>query len=229
MAPLSHELIAVLDGLSGPDYAKIVGTLRPKIVENTETLDAIGARGHVSPQDRVAAVADAAGALFDGVSRPSQNPAEHQSLMKKNWSTLCWLPAGCIIRPRTVPEVALALRLVTHFRTTFSVRSNGHIAEPGFSSVGESGVLLDLGRLNQIVLSDDKSVVHVGPGATWDGVYEALEKHELTAVGGRIKGVGVAGLILGGGMSHFSNAWGMACDSVRNFEVLPADSSVVQV
>ncbi|UNI23120.1 hypothetical protein JDV02_008958 [Purpureocillium takamizusanense] len=228
MALLSLQLNTVLDGLSETGYAEAVQPYRLKVAQNAGTLDAIATRGHVHPRDRVASVADAAEALLDGVSRPSQNPAEHRSLVEQNWSTLCWLPAGCIISPRTVPEAALALRLVTYFRASFSVRSNGHLAEPGFSSVGASGVLLDLGHLNQIQLSDRRDTVRVGPGATWDAVYGALETHELTAVGGRIKGVGVAGLILGGGMSHFSNAWGLACDAVRNLEVLVADCTVIQ-
>lgn len=104
-------------------------------------------------------------------------------------------------------------------QATFAVRSAGHNPNPKASSVGAEGVLLDLSALNEIELSSDGSSVSVGPGATWDQVYKSLEVHSLTAVGGRVAGVGVGGLILGGGMSHFSNYWGHPADNVENFEV----------
>jgi FAD/FMN-containing dehydrogenase len=100
--------------------------------------------------------------------------------------------------------------------------------------------LIDLSSLNDIILSPDHKAVSVGPGAKWEVIYEELEKHELTVAGGRAAGVGVGGLITGGnislshtsiffghqklilshpgGMSHFSNFWGLACDQVKEFE-----------
>jgi hypothetical protein len=41
--------------------------------------------------------------------------------------------------------------------------------------------------------------VEVGAGLTWDQVYEVLEPTGVNVVGGRVFGVGVAGLTLGGG------------------------------
>lgn len=75
------------------------------------------------------------------------------------------------------------------------------MANPGFSSVDQTGILLDLSALNEISLSANHDLVTVGPGAAWDKVYTGLEKHELTVVGGRANGVGVGGLILGGLLS----------------------------
>jgi FAD/FMN-containing dehydrogenase len=99
--------------------------------------------------------------------------------------------------------LALALKLVTVLQATFAIRSGGHNPNPGFGSVGQTGVVLDLGALNEIVLSPKKDVVSVGPGATWDQVYAELENDQLTAVGGRVAGVGVGGLLLGGLLSPF--------------------------
>lgn len=129
----------------------------------------------------------------------------------------------------------------------FAIRGAGHMANPGFSGIGSDGIVIDLKNLDQITLSEDKSIASVGSAARWDNVYEELEKHELTVVGGRVAGVGVGGLLLGGtylrsapsysppsnslwlgGMSHFSNHWGMAVDNVEGFEVVLANSSIVQ-
>lgn len=113
-------------------------------------------------------------------------------------STTCWLPAACIVKLENTAEVALALRIVTFTNVKFAVRSAGHNSNPGFASIGEDGVLLDVKALNQVKLSEDHKVCSVGPGATWEKVYEELEKNELVVVGGRSAGVGVGGLILGG-------------------------------
>jgi FAD/FMN-containing dehydrogenase len=113
-------------------------------------------------------------------------------------STTCHLPAASFIKVQNPIEVALALKIATHMQCSFAIRSAGHSANPGFASIGESGFVIDLSSLNTITLSETKDVASVGPGATWDKVYEALEKHELAVVGGRAPGVGVGGLITGG-------------------------------
>jgi len=40
----------------------------------------------------------------------------------------------------------------------------------------------------------------IGAGLLWDDVYAALDPHNVSVVGGRVSGVGVAGFTLGGGM-----------------------------
>jgi len=95
-------------------------------------------------------------------------------------------------------ETALALKIITILQATFSTRSGGHNANPGFSSIGQNGVVLDIGGINQISLSKDKSTVSFGAGSTWDRVYGAVGQSGLTVAGGRAAGVGVSGLLLGG-------------------------------
>lgn len=118
--------------------------------------------------------------------------------LTRHRSSTCWLPAACFISVQNNLELALALKLVTVFQATFAVRSVGHNPNAGFASVGQTGVVLDLSAMNEIVLSTQKDYVSVGPGATWDQVYSTLEQDQLTVVGGRVAGVGVGGLLLGG-------------------------------
>jgi FAD/FMN-containing dehydrogenase len=49
----------------------------------------------------------------------------------------------------------------------------------------------------------DSQTVDIGAGLYWDDVYAALEPHGVNVVGGRMSGVGVAGVILGGGLFHY--------------------------
>ncbi|UKZ60585.1 uncharacterized protein TrAtP1_001860 [Trichoderma atroviride] len=83
--------------------------------------------------------------------------------------------------------------------------------------------------LNATVLSDDKSSVAVGAGAVWSDVYGYLGGFNLAAAGGRNGGVGVGGLLLGGGISHFSPRVGWASDGVVEFEVVLANGTLATV
>jgi FAD/FMN-containing dehydrogenase len=55
----------------------------------------------------------------------------------------------------------------------------------------------------------------------------ALEKYGVSVVGGRVPGVGVSGLLLGGGFSWFSNQRGLAMDNVVSYEVVLPSGKVV--
>lgn len=54
-------------------------------------------------------------------------------------------------------------------------------------------------RFKDIKVDKGAATVEVGAGLTWDQVYAVLDSHGVNVIGGRIPGVGVAGLALGGG------------------------------
>ena len=58
-----------------------------------------------------------------------------------------------------------------------------------------------MSRFNKIKVNSTCGTVEVGAGLTWDQVYEVLEPTGVNVIGGRIPGVGVSGLALGGGES----------------------------
>ena len=55
-------------------------------------------------------------------------------------------------------------------------------------------------RFNEINVNSEAGTVDVGTGLLGDEVYSALDAQNLTIVGGRVTGVGLAGFILGGGI-----------------------------
>jgi len=89
------------------------------------------------------------------------------------------------------------LKILGACRTPFAVKGGGHTTNPGFSST--SGVQIALSRFNSTKLNPIDGTVEIGPGLTWDQVYAILGPTGVTVVGGRIPGVGVAGVTLGGG------------------------------
>jgi FAD/FMN-containing dehydrogenase len=54
-------------------------------------------------------------------------------------------------------------------------------------------------RFNETKVNSSSGTVEVGAGLTWDQVYVALNPAGVNVLGGRVPGVGVAGLTLGGG------------------------------
>ncbi|KXH68837.1 FAD binding domain-containing protein [Colletotrichum salicis] len=126
------------------------------------------------------------------------------------WSTIQGdVSPSCFFRPLGATEVSVALKDVQSTGCQFAVKSGGHYSYT--ASTIEGGLVIDLIRLNGITLSEDKSSVISG----------------VTLPGGRMFGVGVGGLTLGGGVSWLSNRYGLTYDNVIEFEVVLANSKIV--
>lgn len=74
----------------------------------------------------------------------------------------------------------------------------------------EKGVLISSTNLDTLEFSSDKSVLSIGPGLRWGDVFTHMNNTGLAIVGGRLGIVGVPGLLLGGGISHYSLERGLA-------------------
>jgi FAD/FMN-containing dehydrogenase len=132
----------------------------------------------------------------------------------------------CVFKPSKAVQVSASVLISRLTQCPFAVKGGGHAAFAGGSSI-EGGITIALERMDEVTLSSDKKLVAVGPGNRWIKVYETLEHDGLAVIGGRIAGVGVSGLTLGGGISHFANAYGWACDNVDSFEVVTASGIIV--
>lgn len=112
-------------------------------------------------------------------------------------SQTCWLPAACFIRPQNSLEVAVTLKIIANVQAKFAIRSGGHNANAGFSSIDQNGLLIDVRDLQVRRLNADGSM-SAGSGNRWQDIYDFLDGYGLGAVGGRHDDVGVAGFLLGG-------------------------------
>ncbi|KAI8931092.1 hypothetical protein NX059_012103 [Plenodomus lindquistii] len=84
-------------------------------------------------------------------------------------------------------------------------------------------------KMSQRKLSADNKTVAIGPGDRWLDVYNYLTPYDLAVVGGRAATVGVGGLTLGGGISHHTNEYGLACDNIASYELVTASGIVLSV
>ncbi|KAH8768287.1 hypothetical protein F5883DRAFT_494823 [Diaporthe sp. PMI_573] len=170
-----------------------------------------------------------ASALGDGKLAYPDSPAYDASLASYYSAQQEGIRPACIVTPETTQDVSKAIKvLATHTDNDlckFAIRSGGHTSWAGASNIA-GGVTLDLRGLNNIDLSEDETMVQVGAGASWDAVYQKLDPLGRTVAGGRVAGVGVGGLTLGGGISHLSPQHGWTCDTVRNYQVVLADGTI---
>lgn len=132
------------------------------------------------------------------------------------------VPTAVIIRCQTTADVQHAIRFIHQYQLPFAVRSGGH-SYTGLSST--SGVLLDIGLLNQISL--DQHIAHIGAGAKLADVYASLGQQQRSIPAGSCASVGIAGLVLGGGLGIADRRFGLTCDALRRVELVTATGELI--
>ena len=121
-------------------------------------------------------------------------------------------------------DVAIALGLAQHGNVPFTVRSGGHCTA-GFS--GGNGVMIDVSRLNHIVIDKPNLQANVGAGCNFGALNTALEAQGVHVPAGECDDVCVGGYVQGGGIGFTSATYGMNCDNVIEMRVMLQDGSIV--
>lgn len=143
------------------------------------------------------------------------------------------LSPACIVSPASSIDVSIVVKTMARFRarntsfSQFAIRSGSHTLFAGAANIN-SGVTVDLSRLNSVTLSSNRGVAHVGAGARWIQVYQKLDPLNLTVVGGRVASIGVGGYLTGVGLSYLGPRHGWGCDNVVGYEILLASGEIVR-
>ncbi|KAH7380523.1 FAD binding domain-containing protein [Phaeosphaeria sp. MPI-PUGE-AT-0046c] len=165
--------------------------------------------------------------IFGEAKVETRNESAYTAVINSFWSARQQeAKPYCIFKPTKAQDVSTFILLSRLTKAPFAVKSGGHAAFQGASNIN-NGVTLTFSNMKAISLSSDKSTVYIQSGNTWYDVYTSLEKDNLAVIGGRVSGIGVGGLTLGGGISFFSNEYGWACDNVASYEVVLASGQIV--
>ncbi|KAI9675990.1 MAG: hypothetical protein M1822_008376 [Bathelium mastoideum] len=120
------------------------------------------------------------------------------------------------------------MSVIRRHQCHFAVLGGGMSPFYGASNA-DGGITIDMGRMKDIAFVDEANLhLKVSAGSIWANVYRALESFNMSATGTRNSLTGVIGSILGGGMSFFSEHHGWACDTVVEFEVVLANSTIAK-
>ncbi|KAJ8113339.1 hypothetical protein OPT61_g4507 [Boeremia exigua] len=167
--------------------------------------------------------------VFGNSQVEHRTEAAFESFIGNYWSAQQrQITPQCVFKPTKPLDVSTAILISRLTQCPFAAKSGGHSPVPGGSNI-EGGITISFEKLNKISLAADKKTASFQPGHTWYDIYTALEKDEVTVIGGRVASVGVGGLTLGGGISYFSSQYGLACDNVLSYEVVTASGIIINV
>lgn len=150
-------------------------------------------------------------------------------------------PAG-IVACATTTDVRAAVRWARSVGLPVVPRSGLGHNYAGYSTT--RGLLLSMARMKSITpraagtarpraygpakVVHDAGTVTVGAGVTNGDLHPMLEEHGMFVPTGRCPSVGVAGLVLGGGIGFSDKMFGLTCDRLVATTVVLADGHVVR-
>ncbi|EFC79635.1 FAD-binding oxidoreductase [Parafrankia sp. EUN1f] len=148
-------------------------------------------------------------------------------LARKPWNLAVEQRPAAIAHPADATEVAAVVRLAAASRLRVAAQATGH----GAGALGplDDVVLLRTSRLTGVALDARARRARVGAGTRWLDVVPPAGGQGLAALHGSSPDVGVVGYSLGGGLSWYGRALGLAANSVTAVELVTADGTLVRV
>lgn len=119
-------------------------------------------------------------------------------------------------------DVVSAIKWAKENEVPLVARSGGH-SYAAYSAT--TNLLLDVSGMNSVGMNN--GLATVGGGGRNKHVYAALRSPSLSVTHGRCKEVGVAGLVLGGGIGFNMRAQGLTCDGLVETRMVTADGQVL--
>ena len=122
-------------------------------------------------------------------------------------------------------DVITAVKFGREHKLVVSIRGGGHNAAG--LGVCDDGLVIDLGRMNDVHVDPKKRTVLAGGGALWGDVDHAAHAFGLAVPAGIISTTGVGGLTLGGGIGHLTRQCGLTVDNLLSVDMVLADGRFV--
>lgn len=131
------------------------------------------------------------------------------------------MPGG-IARCVDEADVQTCINWARKNKVAIVARSGGH-SYGGYSMT--TGLMVDVSLMNNVSYDSATGNAVVGGGARNKDVYAALRAPSVAVTHGRCKEVGVAGLVLGGGIGFNMRAHGLTCDQLVSTRIVTADGA----
>jgi hypothetical protein len=142
------------------------------------------------------------------------------------WNGMVARAPGLIARCADVRDVQKAVRAAVESGILTAVRCGGH-SLAGFSTC-DGGLVIDLSRMRQVTVDPKAHRARIAGGCLLGSIDTATQKAGLVFPAGVVSHTGASGLILGGGTGWLTRRFGLSCDNVEGFTLVPADGSVVR-
>jgi FAD/FMN-containing dehydrogenase len=139
------------------------------------------------------------------------------------WNLAFQQQPALVVTPRTAEDIVLAVRFAHNENLEVTVQATGH----GPIRTADGGMLIVTSELTEVRVDPASRTAWVAAGAKWGLVLEVAQAHGLAPLLGSSPTVGAIGYTLGGGMGWLVRKYGLAADSVRSFELVTADGSLL--
>lgn len=124
-----------------------------------------------------------------------------------------------------VEDVQEAIRWSRKCHIPIRIRSGGHNYE-GYST-GNCVLVIDVSRINTVVIDEERKLVKVGGGVKNRELYNAIATRGYPFPGGTCPTVGVSGYALGGGWGLSARYFGLGCDSLLEIQLVAANGHLI--
>jgi hypothetical protein len=128
-----------------------------------------------------------------------------------------------VVTAESADDVAAAIGFARDQGLKVCVQSTGHT-----ENTVESGLLVSTRRLDRLEIDADARTATLGSGVRWGAVAGAAAEHGLAPIAGSSPTVGVAGLIVGGGIGPLGRSHGFASDYLLGATVVSGTGEVLE-
>ena len=162
---------------------------------------------------------------IEGTVIAPKHPAYEEA--RQVWNGMIDRYPALIVEVETAEDVAACIRFARQHDLVLSVRGGGHNVA-GFAT-NDGGIVVDLKRLNKVVVDPAVKAVQAGGGVTIGELDAATQQYGLAVPMGVVSATGIAGLTLSGGAGWMRNKHGLSCDNLIGAEMVTADGLIIQV
>ncbi|CAG0953349.1 Mitomycin radical oxidase [Anaerolineales bacterium] len=128
-----------------------------------------------------------------------------------------------IIVAQTADDIIEAVRFAQAQGMEVAVKSTGH----GVIREANNGLLIVTSQMTDVRVNPGAQTAWVSAGVKWGRVLEEAQSVGLAPLLGSAPHVGAVGYTLGGGMGWLARKYGLAVDSVNQFELVTADGTLL--
>src|SRR3989442_11817697 len=140
---------------------------------------------------------------------------------RRVWNAMIDRRPAVIVRCKDADDVIQSIAFARDHGFVLAVRGGGHNVSG--NAMCDEGLVIDLSRMKDIRVDEERRTAVVGGGVTWGEFDQAAQRVGLGTTGGVGPATGVAGLTLGGGSGFLARTQGLACDNLLGVDLVTAE------